>query len=126
MRFAVDREAASAKERDPVLSAAAMAKFADEGYTYVGHAPLSKAPLQAKAVRYIKEAAYSSAAAAASNGAAGAAAGAGAQQRGGYGADGFPSDIVTYPLPTGGSAPFQLLKVEVMRGDPQGNVYYKS
>lgn len=101
-----------------MLSLAAMAKFADEGFRFVGHAPLSRAPLRPKFVRTSKEAAFSATAAAA------AAAPAQPLQRG---AD-FPSDIVTYPPASGGGsgAPSQLLKVEIMRGDPQGNVYYKT
>ncbi|KAI8475944.1 MAG: trypsin-like cysteine/serine peptidase domain-containing protein [Monoraphidium minutum] len=158
VRFRVPGGAVSSpKERAAVVTSAVLRKFADEGFSYVGYAPLSRAPQRPKIARLFpggatagsgsssgsradsggggsgsgfskvgsgvnKEAAAASTAALSAAGSKGTATT--AQQ--GLGPDGFPSDIVTYTLPSGNSAPLQLQKVEIMRGDPQGNVFYKS
>lgn len=65
LRFAVSASSAVAKERAAYVDAATMAKFAREGFTYLGHAPLSRFPHEVKTVRWRKEAAFSTGAAAA-------------------------------------------------------------
>jgi len=71
VRFALPRNASAlvSKERAEFVSVAAMAKFANEGFTFLGHSPLSLAPQQRKLLRRVKEAAFSASAAVSSAGA---------------------------------------------------------
>lgn len=58
VRFAVASGASAAKESATLVSAAIMRKYASEGYTYVGYAPLSKGPVHRKVKKPSKEAAF--------------------------------------------------------------------
>lgn len=112
VRFSLPAVSSSPKEKLAVVTPAAMAKFAAEGFHFIGHSPLSSAPRRGKEGLLRKEAAASRAAATTPG------------QRGNVG-DSFDG-IVSYNLPGAGSAPHQVLKVDILRGDPQGNVFFKS
>lgn len=126
---------ALAKERAVLVPPAVMAKFAQQGFSYVGHAPLSNAPLRRK-VAWIKEAAFKAAAAARSAGTAAATrlAGVAADRSS---AAGKAAAAPAPPIDTSGAldsvssfqpatSSGQQMKVEVVRGDRFGNVYYKT
>lgn len=114
---------------------AVMAKFAQQGFSYVGHAPLSNTPLRRK-VAWVKEAAFKAAAAARSAGTAAATrlAGVAADRSS---AAGKAAAAPAPPIDTSGAldsvssfqpatSSGQQMKVEVVRGDRFGNVYYKT
>jgi hypothetical protein len=115
MRFKAKVVAGAVEKLAAIVNKTTMAKFAAEGFTFVGHAPLSAAPRRAKVLAVFR---------AAKEAAASRFATAGLHQSG-SGASAFDG-IVSYSSPVGSNPSSQLLRVEIMRGDPSGNVFYKS
>ena len=140
IRFATPSNAtAAAKERASIFGLDVMTKFAAHGFSYIGHAPLSHAPLRRK-VAWLKEAAFAAATAAKTAGSAAAgsaarvASAAASVARAAAGAATAPSppafdagasldSIRSFAQPP---ASGQQVKVEIVRGDRFGNVFYKT
>jgi hypothetical protein len=92
-----------------VVSPDTMAKFAAAGFSYIGHSPLSSAPVARKLIQRGKERA-------AAAGAAAAAAAAAASSS---------TESLASVLARAGSSQ-QQIKVEIVRGDRNGNMFTKS